>query len=261
MSRDAAAIIVAGGQGRRFDTCLPAGRTRVRKQYLAIQGRPLLWWALHAFERCRSIGATVLVVPREDLARVRRLIRGWRLRKPVHVVSGGETRADSVRQGLVGLPPGYRWVAVHDAVRPLVTPDLIENVLKAARRHRAAIAAYPSQDTVKLARRSRVIERTLPRSGIWLAQTPQVFERTLLERAHGLRGNVHRGRWTVNRRKSAHGSRFTGHGVTDDAQLVERLGVRVKLVEGSASNLKVTVPRDLQMAQWLLQRIKENGKR
>src|SRR4029077_4096603 len=107
-------------------------------------------------------------------------VPSWKLHKPVHVVAGGKTRADSVRHGLAALPPSIRWVAVHDAVRPLVTPPLIEKVLKATQRSQAAIAPTPSRDTVKLSRTNHTIERTLSRGTIWLAQTPQIFERLLL---------------------------------------------------------------------------------
>jgi 2-C-methyl-D-erythritol 4-phosphate cytidylyltransferase len=224
VKRDAAAVIVAGGQGKRFGG-------RVRKQYLVLSGHPLLWWSLQAFDRSPSIGGMVLVVPQEDLSRIRRQIARWHLRKPVHVVRGGSARHDSVRQGLNSVPPGYRWIAVHDAVRPLITPEGIEAVMREARKHRAAIAATPSKDTVKLSRRNHTIQRTLPRSDIWLAQTPQIFQRDLLERAH---------------------RRSVRQGITDDAQLVESLGVRIKLVETPAANLKVTVPSDLSMVQLIL---------
>jgi 2-C-methyl-D-erythritol 4-phosphate cytidylyltransferase len=222
--RDAAAIVVAGGQGKRFGG-------KVRKQFLSLSGRPLLWWAVRAFDRSPSIGDILLVLPKEDLERTRRASAQWRVKKPLHWVAGGRTRADSVRQGLAGVPPGYRWVAVHDAVRPLVTPSLIEEILQHARRHRAAIAAAPSRDTVKLAGRDQTIRQTLPRDTVWLAQTPQVFERRLLEKAH-----------QAGRRLEA----------TDDAFLVEQLGVRVKLVASPADNLKVTVPADLKRADRLL---------
>ena len=224
MRGDAAAIIVAGGQGKRFGG-------RVRKQYLSLSGRPLLWWAVNAFDRSRSVGAVVLVVPREDLSRARRSFSRWKVRKPLHIVAGGVTRAGSVRHGLAAVPPGFRWVAVHDAVRPLVTPALIENVLRAARAHRAAIAACPSKDTVKWASSRQKILRTLPRKDVWLAQTPQAFERRLLERAH---------------------QKGKGLDATDDSFLVERLGVQVKLVAGPPENLKVTIPMDLKVARMIL---------
>jgi len=204
----------------------------VRKQYLRLARRPILWWSLRAFERTRAIAAVVVVVPGDDVLKVRQACRRWGFRKVTAVVAGGETRADSVREGLAALPLGARWISVHDAVRPLVTPKLIEQTLAGARRHRAAIAACPSRDTVKIATGGAAFIRETPeRSRVWLAQTPQAFERSLLERAHA------RGRHLP---------------ATDDALLVERLGVRVALVESSPDNLKVTVPMDLGMAQRIL---------
>jgi len=205
----------------------------VRKQYLALSGRPILWWTAKAFDRSPSIGEIILVVPREDVASVERQFNRHKLRKPLKVVAGGSTRAESVRRGLAAAAYSYRWIAVHDGVRPLVTPQLIERVLSEARAHRAAIAACPSQDTVKLAGRNNMIARTLPRETVWLAQTPQAFDRALLERAH------------------RNGSKFAA---TDDAYLVEKLGVRVKLVASPPDNLKVTVPSDLEIAKKLIKR-------
>jgi 2-C-methyl-D-erythritol 4-phosphate cytidylyltransferase len=221
---DFAAVIVAGGIGTRFGG-------KVRKQYLALRGRPLYAWSLQAFARSPSIGVIVLVVPPDNLMLMRRQLSRFPSKVPVHVVAGGATRADSVRHGLAAVPPGFAWIAVHDAVRPLVSPNLIESVARAARSHRAAIAATPSKDTVKLAGRGDTIQRTLPRELVWLAQTPQAFERRLLERAH-----------RAGRRRP----------VTDDAMLVEKLGIRVKLVASPPENIKVTVPADLVIAQRLL---------
>jgi 2-C-methyl-D-erythritol 4-phosphate cytidylyltransferase len=225
----AAAIIVAGGQGVRFGG-------PVRKQYLRLARRPVLWWTLRAFERSPSIRGIVIVVPADDRRPVYRTVFRWKVRKLVAVVAGGKTRADSVRAGLQALPADYAWVAVHDGVRPLITVETIEATLSAARKHRGAIAACRSKDTVKLADRSGGIASTPPRESVWLAQTPQTFERRLLERAH------------------AAGKRLT---VTDDAQLVERLGVRVRLVEAPYENLKVTVPSDLLLAERILRQRKK----
>ncbi len=239
MKQDAAAIIVAGGQGKRFGG-------KIRKQYLKLSGRPLMWWSLRAFDRSPSIGILLVVLPKNDLDQVRKESPRWGFKKPVFAVAGGETRADSVRQGLAAVPREFRWVAVHDAVRPLVTPELIEDVLKAARKHRAAIAALPSKDTVKRAEANQMIRETLPRETVWLAQTPQAFERNLLDKAHQL----------SSRRKPGSRSLDSGlrrnDGVTDDSMLVERLGVRVKLVLASPENLKVTVPADFKFAERLM---------
>ena len=224
MGQDAAAIVVAGGRGVRF-----GGPTR--KQYLRLQGRPVVWWSLKAFQASPSTRCIVLVVPRRDHERLRKAASVWRFSKLMAIVAGGLSRADSVREGLSAVPPEVRWVAVHDAVRPLVTPRLIERTIAEARRHRAAIAACPSRDTIKLADASGRVASSPKRERVWLAQTPQAFERKLLEQAHA------RGR---------------GLSVTDDSQLVERLGVRVRLVPASAENLKITVPSDLELARLIL---------
>jgi 2-C-methyl-D-erythritol 4-phosphate cytidylyltransferase len=229
--KDTAAIIVAGGMGKRFSADLPAGR-QVRKQYLLLKGRPMVWWSLSAFEHSPSISSMVLVVPSDDVSTVRTRIRGWKFKKIYAVVAGGSTRAESVRRGLAAIPYASRYVAVHDAVRPLVQPALIERVITAARKTRAALAACPSQETIKLADARGVVISSPPRDRVWMAHTPQIFERGLLERAH-----------REGRRQR----------VTDDAQLVEKLGVRVKLVLSSPENIKVTLPMDYVMARKIVE--------
>jgi len=224
VKQDTAAIIVAGGKGARYGG-------KIRKQYLLLKGRPIVWWSARAFEKSPSIQSLTLVSPAEDVDRVRAQARRWKFKKLLAVVTGGATRAESVRRGLAALPKGASYVAVHDAVRPLVTPETIEKVITAARRSRAALAACPSKDTVKLANGDGCVHSTPRRETVWLAQTPQVFERRLLEKAHA------RGRALK---------------VTDDAQLIERLGVKVRLVESPAENLKITRPMDLVLAGMIL---------
>lgn len=219
-----AAIIVAGGQGVRFGGA-------VRKQYLTLNGRPVLWWSLQAFQKSPSISSIILVVPVEDRSRIERQARRWKLPKLFAVVPGGATRADSVREGLKQVPKGTKWVAIHDAVRPLITPVGIERVVAAAIQKRAALLAIAGRDTVKLADSRMRVASSPDRERVWLAQTPQVFERKIIEKAHA-KGR----RWAV----------------TDDSQLVERLGVPVTLVPSPDENFKVTVPSDLVMARWVL---------
>ncbi len=232
--KDTAAIIVAGGKGLRYGG-------RIRKQYLRLKGRPLLWWSAAAFEKCPSVVLVVLVVPRGDVGQIGRLVRAWKFKKIFVVVPGGKSRADSVREGLSAVPQACRYVAVHDAVRPLARPALIESVIAAARRCGAALAACPSRDTVKLAGKGHTVIGSPPRQRVWLAQTPQVFRRSLLDRAHASRPSSRR---AGIRRNDV---------ITDDAMLVERFGVRVKLVESSPDNLKVTVPMDLALARLILE--------
>ncbi len=223
--KDTAAIIVAGGKGLRYGG-------RIRKQYLRLKQKPILWWSVRAFEKSASVRSIVVVVPQDDVEDILKQVRSWAFEKIQCVVHGGASRAGSVREGLKQVGETIRYVAVHDAVRPLVEPDLVEAVIAAARRNRAALAACPSKDTVKLANGGGYVASSPPRESVWLAHTPQVFERALLARAHKAG------------RKLA---------VTDDAQLVERMGVKVKLVPSSPENIKVTVPMDFVLAGKILE--------
>ncbi|MBI3322130.1 MAG: 2-C-methyl-D-erythritol 4-phosphate cytidylyltransferase [Candidatus Omnitrophica bacterium] len=219
------AIVVAGGAGKRL-------KARVRKAFVPLKGRPMLAWTLAAFERSPAVDAVVVVAHPGDLEKARRMVRRFRFRKVTEIVPGGGSRMASVRHGLAALPAGARWVAVHDAARPLVTPELIRQTVAAARSAKAAIAAVPVVPTVKEAAGGWV-HRTLDRSRLWAVQTPQVFERKLLEAAH----------------RRANG----GAPATDDAALVEKLGRRIRIVMGSHRNIKVTTPEDRVIAEALIQ--------
>lgn len=190
--------------------------------------RPLLAYALAVFQACPAVQRIALAVAADAVERGQALAREERFDKVCAVCVGGETRQASVRAGLEALGP-CDWVVVHDGARPLVTPQLIEAGLAAARETGAACCALPASDTVKEANGARVL-RTLDRSRLWLAQTPQVFRYDLLVEAH----------------RRAEGE------ATDDAALVEALGVEVRLYRGSPRNLKVTTAEDLRMAEALL---------
>ncbi len=220
-----AAIVAAGGVGKRL-------KARRRKAFIRLAGRPMLAWVLKALERSPSVRDVVIVAHPKDLAVARALVRRERARKVAAVVPGGDSRMASVRRGIKALPARAKWVLVHDAARPLVTPALIEATVRAARGHKAAIAAVPVVPTIKQARAGWV-EKTLDRRQLWAVQTPQVFERKLLERAHAR-------------------ERRNGFVATDDAALVEALGGRVRIVPGSERNIKVTTPEDLKIAEALL---------
>ncbi len=189
----------------------------------------MLDWTLRACDRSPGVGPVVVVARAADLSRARRLAARHR---NVTVVAGGATRRASVAAGLAALPREARWVLVHDAARPLARPSLFAAVLRAARRTGAAAPGRPVSDTLKAAR-GRMITRTVSRDGLWAVQTPQGFRRDLLERAHAGRGT-------------------NGARDTDDAMLVERIGVRVALVPGPRANLKITDPEDRAMANALL---------
>jgi 2-C-methyl-D-erythritol 4-phosphate cytidylyltransferase len=204
----AAAVVVAAGSGERLGAGVP-------KAFVVLAGRPMVEWSLDAV-RAAGIEQVVTVVP-----------PGY------DGVAGGATRSESVRAGLAAIPAGFDAVVVHDAARPLVSPQLFGACLEAHGEADAAVAAAPMTDTVKEAGADRVVERTLDRSRLWAIQTPQAFRRDALERALDVDDSV---------LASA----------TDDAWLVERAGGRVVVVPAPASNLKVTTPDDLRVAALLL---------
>ena len=220
-----AALVLAAGRGERLGATLP-------KALLELAGRPLLIHAVEALAACAEIDWIVPVVPAAELARCAALLGGCeRTSAPV---AGGRERQDSMRAGLAALPPEVELVAVHDAARPLVRACEVSAVVAAAGQHGAALLAVPVRDTLKRVVDGRVAE-TLPRDACWAAQTPQVF----------------RVEWLREALAKAEADAFQG---TDDAQLVERLGIPVRVVAGDPSNLKITWPRDLEIAESLLAR-------
>ncbi|MBW1980929.1 MAG: 2-C-methyl-D-erythritol 4-phosphate cytidylyltransferase [Deltaproteobacteria bacterium] len=226
MPRSTVAIVVAAGEGKRMAT------TR-EKQYLPLAGVPVLLHTLRVFEKSESIDGIIVVVGSEQERMWQDLIsdRG-ELSKILAVVHGGKERQDSVVQGLQAVPPECQIVVIHDGVRPLITPDLLAEVVESGWQYGAAVAAVPVQDTVKEVS-AGMVARTLERSSVWLAQTPQAFAAALIRRAHR-----EAGRRAVR--------------ATDDAALVERLGVPVHIVHGSVENIKITRPIDLALAEAIL---------
>ncbi|MDH4069375.1 MAG: 2-C-methyl-D-erythritol 4-phosphate cytidylyltransferase [Ignavibacteria bacterium] len=217
-------ILVAAGTGSRF------GR-RIPKQFTPLAGKPILLWSLEVFASLGGINEIVVVAPARYLARVRKLAAVNMSKATIRVVAGGRLRQDSVLKGLLALERPPRVVLVHDAARPLITARFVRSLLRLARSRSALIPALPIAETVKQEGRRGVVAGTVPRKGLWVAQTPQVFHYDLLYNAH----------------MRAKTDRFRG---TDDASLVERLGVRVHLAPGDPVNLKVTVPSDLKTAEW-----------
>jgi 2-C-methyl-D-erythritol 4-phosphate cytidylyltransferase/2-C-methyl-D-erythritol 2,4-cyclodiphosphate synthase len=218
----AVALIPAAGQGRRMGGEVP-------KQYLPLGGRPLLWHTLAALEQSPLVRALILAVRPEDQALAGQLAADFA--KVRCLVPGGEERADSVRAGLEATTEADELILVHDAVRPFVSPVLVERVVEAAGRWGAAVPALPVRETIKVVEEGQVVETPL-RWRLWAAQTPQGFRRSLLLEAFA----------------------GQGAGATDEAMLVERLGHPVRVVEGEPGNLKITTPEDLAWAGWQLQR-------
>ena len=226
----AVAIIPAAGAGVRMGVDRP-------KQYLDLDGRPLLSVTLERFQQCPSVAEVILVVPPEDLDYCRKtVVEPLGIRKKVQIVGGGKRRQDSVLKGIEASRGNYDLVLIHDGVRPLVTTSLIGDAILAATHERAVITALPCKETVKEVGEDLVVERTYNRGFVWLVQTPQVFHYKDIVHAH--RKALKEG-WDD---------------VTDDASLLERIGIPVRVLEGREDNIKVTTPHDLDMARYLLER-------
>ena len=221
------AIVVAGGKGVRFGGDRP-------KQFLEVNGSPIIIHTLRQFERCREIGSVIVVLPAEETAGFQSLIEKFALQKVTRIVAGGATRAQSVKRGLATIDDA-EVVAVHDGVRPLVTPDEIDNVVKAAGESGAAILVALVSDTIKEVRSDRVVS-TLTRVNLRRALTPQCFRMEVLKQAYE----------QLEKLEAA------GVAVTDDSFLVERLGVNVATIEGNSRNIKITKEEDLAFAEAFL---------
>ena len=220
------AIIVAGGSSQRmgFD------------KLLALLGdKPVLAHTIEAFEQTDSVREIILVARAERVAEFEELVRQSEFKKVRRVVAGGEQRQDSVQAGLKSLSLDTKYIAVHDAARPLVMPEQIERVFAVAREHGAAALAEPITDTLKRADENRFVTGSVPRESLYAMQTPQIFARELLERAYA-------------------GVAKNNLSVTDEVSAVEHLGAKVVLVPNDEWNVKITYPRDLFLAQAALAR-------
>ncbi len=219
---DVNVILVAGGTGRRFGGA-------VAKQFQLLGGRPMLVVAASRFVGLSGLTRLVVVVTDDVREQCAAILDPLSL--PVRFATAGAERQQSVASGLAALDPGCAFVAVHDAARPLVRPSDVGACVDAARATGAAILATPVPDTVKRARDGRIVE-TLSRADLWLAQTPQVFAVDVLRRAH-----------------AAAPPHLTA---TDDAALVELLGLPVAIVSGDPTNRKITTREDLAWAEAVL---------
>lgn len=220
----AAAIILAAGSGLRF------GAENGRKQFVLVAGVPVVIRSVKAFEVCRLIDEIIVVAPEEDREMYQALFREYRIQKVKCIVPGGKTRQESARLGSDAVSSSIKYMAIHDAARCLVTPEMIEFVFAAAYQTGAAIAAQPARDTVKISDKRGFITETVDRKTAWYAQTPQVF-----------RSNLYRA--------AAYVSASDGIEATDDASLVEHIGQPVALVDCGSRNIKVTYPEDAAIAE------------
>ena len=216
------AVVPAGGAGTRMGGTIP-------KQFLKLNGKPILYYTLKTLQDCGIISELILVVPKKEYDNA---CADW-LGKPEivkKIVIGGEKRQDSVYNGFCEVSPQTEIVLVHDGVRPFLSRRMIQESVDVAREYGAAITAIPIYDTIKRVDTSGLVSQTVDREGLWRVQTPQVFRYKLLKEAF----------------KKANSEKFTG---TDEGTLIEHLGKPVKVVEGSERNIKITRPEDLWLSE------------
>ena len=221
------AIIVSAGKGQRF----MEGK---KKQFFLLADKPILAHTLDKFENCPLIDSILLVVGQEDMDYcLKEIIEKNRYRKISQIVPGGKRRQDSVKNGMDALSRDANIVVIHDGVRPFVTRGMIEDSIHSAQRFGAVVLAMPVKETIKIANADGTVLKTLDRESLWQIQTPQTFQAHVIKEAY----------------QKATENGFVG---TDDASLVERLGMKVHILPGSYTNIKITTPEDLILANLFL---------
>lgn len=223
------ALIAAAGLGKRMNA-------KISKPFIPIFGKPILAYTIEKFEQCKFIEKIYLIVNQEERDFcLKDIILKYNFSKVQELIEGGETRQDSVYNGLKVLDPDTDIVVIHDGARPLVEETIIQDSIEAAQEYGAAIAAIPLKDTVKKSRKDFFINETLNREEIWRAQTPQTFKYDIILSAY-------------------HQSYKDNFFATDDAAIVERYGHKVKMIIGSEENIKITTPFDIIIAENFLKR-------
>lgn len=221
------AIIVAGGSGKRMNSA-------TKKQYIYLNEKPILSYTIAKFENCDEIDEIILVVPKEDIEFVKEnIVEKEGFKKLSAVVEGGKERQNSVYNGLKRVSEDCDLVLIHDGVRPFVKDEEIKRVIESAKKFDACVLGVKVKDTIKICDEIDCISHSPDRKTLWAAHTPQAFSYELILTAYN----------------KAFEDGFYG---TDDAMLAERLGFRVKMVEGSYDNIKITTPEDLEVAKLML---------
>ncbi|MBY0434293.1 MAG: 2-C-methyl-D-erythritol 4-phosphate cytidylyltransferase [Cyclobacteriaceae bacterium] len=215
------ALIVAGGKGTRIKSRLP-------KQFIELNGKPILLHTVEAFVRYSSTLSIVLVLPEDDVAIWNNICEKFKFNHPIHLQKGGETRFQSVKNGLQ-LLDGEGLVAIHDGVRPLVSEDIIGASFRLAAVHKSAVAAVRLKESIRITDQDNT--KAVDRSRYRLIQTPQTFELQLIKKAYQQKEDP---------------------GLTDDASVAERAGNIISLFEGSYENIKITTQEDLVVAEALM---------
>lgn len=225
MKKKCTAIVLAAGQGKRMGT-------KVQKQYLEINGKPVLYYSLNAFEQSPIIDEIILVVGEGQREYCQtEIIEKYHFQKISKIVQGGTERYHSVWNGLKEISDeGY--VFIHDGARPFITDEILERAYKDVKKCKACVVGMPVKDTIKLADTDGFVKETPERKLVWMIQTPQVFDTGIVKEAYRLLMEQE------------------NRSVTDDAMVVEQmLGRKVKLTMGSYENMKITTPEDMDIAQ------------
>lgn len=227
-----AAIVLAAGRGKRMNSTVP-------KQYLLLEGKPVLYYSLLAFENS-MVDEIILVTGKEDVSYCRKEIaEKYNFQKIKAIIAGGKERYHSVFCGLQELEKqksAAEYVMIHDGARPFINDAIIERCAESVEKYKACVAGMPVKDTIKIADSSLFAAQTPNRSDVWMVQTPQVFERSLIHEAY---------KKIIDREEA--GEEIS---VTDDAMVVETVtDCKVKMVPGSYENIKITTPEDLQIAK------------
>jgi 2-C-methyl-D-erythritol 4-phosphate cytidylyltransferase len=218
------AIVPAAGCGKRLGI-------KTKKPFVKLDRKPLVSYALAVLDKSPSIDGIIIASERTCVGSFRRLVKTFRFRKVKEIVVGGRTREESVRNCLKKVSHSYDMVLVHDAARPFLTESIIRKSISLAERYGSCVVGVNESDTVKLVDKDMFIKETLDRGRIFRAQTPQVFRRSILDKAY---------------------ARAPTKGSTDDSSLVESAGLKVKMLEGSYRNIKITTKEDLKIAKGFL---------
>jgi 2-C-methyl-D-erythritol 4-phosphate cytidylyltransferase len=224
--REIAVILPGAGSGKRFGAGVP-------KQFQSLGGRPIIDRTVGFFHAIREVAQIILAVPESRVASLQRYLNNWPAPPEILVVAGGATRQDSVGNAIRRVSGKCRWLAVHDLVRPLIDKRLFAALMREVRRSGAAVPGLPVVDTLKRIDDNGLVTETVPREALVMVQTPQVFRREVLEEAY----------------RNATAQSFQG---TDEAMLVERIGHPICIVPGSRRNVKITLPEDLEWAEYHL---------
>lgn len=217
------AIIAAAGMGSRMNMS-------VNKQFLSINGMPVLAHTLQKIQSCNYVDFIVIIVKKDEEDYVHNIVEKYNIIKPCKLVEGGKERQDSIYNGLLNLPIETDIVLTHDGARPFVTLEKIEKSIEAVFETGASVLANPVKDTIKVSTDGKLVEFTPKRDVLWAIQTPQVFKKDIILKAY----------------KQAYDENYYG---TDDCSLVEKTGNKVKLVLSDYNNIKITTPEDLIIAE------------